>query len=294
MIVVRRSACLGLFLLLTMGMPKALLSDEVTVGFLNMPRELNAVFDDSPLAWFLRRAIADPAIYRSGAGIELNLVDKLEVSSQSDRLGMRLRLGVAFHNGAPLSSVDFEESGARCWRESGRGCQPEAKERVESDALGVKRTWIDLSCSHGQRQGDAQRLLELYSGCLIFEGRLARLFGEQFGRGTSMSSTGPYRVVALRAGREVQLQRNLAGVHDRDGAGLVVVRGFRDPGQGLTALRMGTIAALFVEDETLRDRVSSDETLVWSQCEGFPVIRRVSFDIGCEQGLSVPEMRYRS
>jgi len=78
---------------------------------------------------------------------------------------------------------------------------------------------------------------------------------------------------------------------DVAGSSALALRSYSDPARGLTALREGTVVALFTENAEVLNKAAGDETLVAMQCGGASVIRRRDLIFSCDPSIDVAHLR---
>lgn len=272
--------------------------EGLAVGFEDFGTDLNLVSSSHPAAVVLRSATSDGLISlrrRSDGApaqgrFELAIADSVQTSAAFDRWSFRIRRGGVFHSGRPISSEDVLFSLERCRAEGGlKALKKSVSRRVKTpyDAL---EDWIDLEVESGRAVAESFPV-EL-SRCPIWEASSASLFGEDFGRGSNIVGSGRYRLVGFRPGKQYVLARvGRAEQVDVAGAAALSLRSFPDPARGLTALREGTVVALFTESVGVLEKAKSDETLVAMKCGGASVIRRRDLIFSCDPSIDVAHLR---
>ena len=209
---------------------------------------------------------------------------------EAARWSFRIAPGRLFQNGKPIGLDDVSFSLDRC---RSRGVLSPALQSVyrEEQRPPERYKWIELSfppeVPPEQRRDLGLRLAE----CPIFERRSALLFGDDFGKGSNLVSAGPYVITSFKNNGEFRFSRTAAYGGTEQNSTLET-RPFADSAQRLTALRVGTIAALFTSDQTVLSKAAQDETLEVTTCMEHSLVRRRALVFPCTPDLDVTGIRY--
>ena len=271
-------------------------AEQVVIGVTKLPDDMNLLHSGHEAAWLARRAVGEglTRFHQSqGSGdpsYRLALSGSLRSSRDSSLWNFRLRPGAVFANGQAVGVSDLRFSLDRCLKEGLLSGVKEIRyQRLKSTyQRGALTVEVSLAAPNPAFPADL-------TDCLVVEGGSSRLFGADLGLGTNLVATGRYEISDYHAGRQITLRltrpaRFLGG----GGPEEVVLRGFDQEPAGLTALRIGTISALFAVTEDVLSKAASDETLALMECEGRRLIRRRSFNFGCNPDLNIAEFKTES
>jgi len=275
----------------------------MAVGFAESSPDGAIVDSAEPIAVFIRAAVGLGLLSLRRAtdgrvppgGFELALADALKVSPDYSEWSLRVRRGAKFHSGRPISASDVVFSLDRCRSRGGLQVVKKTTFRRVKTPYDAVEEWVDVTVDmppEGPREGSSTAIVAALAGCPVWERGSAEVFGDAFGIGANFVGAGVYRIGAFKAGRQYTLERVARAERiETAGAGEVTVRTFADPSRGLTALREGTIRALFTGDRAVMDKVAADETLVAYTCAGFSAARRRSVALECDPGIDVAHFR---
>lgn len=285
-----------LFAFVLLGMSQHARAAEVlTLGVPEFGENINFLSDKSLAAVYVRRAGMGRLIEAKpgNSPFELVLADRFTASSDYHQWKFRLPAIARFSNGLPVQVDDVIESLERCQR-SGileRGLKLETEERSAASKVLDGGSWLSLTISPAVDPRVVQNQL---ADCPILERGAAHLFGPELGEGTNFVSTGEYRLLDFKAGRELTLVRTsqIQGKQRRQSADTIVVRGFKEPESALTALRVGTIDAFITGDVTVLKRVHGDETLASFPCGEFTQVHRKGLSISCPEHFVASSVQY--
>lgn len=271
------------------------------IGFPHFPAGINALESSHPAAMVLRSAVTRGLTARTGsdgdAAYRLDLSDNMSVSADYRRWSFRLLADVLFHNGRALAGEDVKASLLRCGESKLRGFGIRGISLRRVPALAdSSREWVDVELA-GEAPDSARRLQNFpaaLADCPILEKESAVLFGADLGTGTNLVAAGDYSIAAFKSNGEIMLKRFASRALAGDTGAGISLRSFDDSTRALTALRGGTIDALFVADERELDASRDDETLVVSECLGFKILQRRGLEFPCQGTVSLAGMRYKS
>jgi hypothetical protein len=122
------------------------------------------------------------------------------------------------------------------------------------------------------------RLTELLASCPIIEQQSGELFADQLGIGSNVVGTGRFKIESVDAGREYHLQQVRFGTTKSK---KIVIRGLKDGTHALTALRSGTVDAIFFDSEDVLSKAAADQTLLISECSGYKFVHRRTLRVEC-------------
>lgn len=160
----------------------------------------------------------------------------------------------------------------------------------ERDLVPGEQRWVKIEVS-SRDAVTAGRFPGQLADCPILEERSSEIFADQLGIGTNVVAAGTFTIASLDPGREIRLSQ--AGLRESGSADLVV-RGFVEPQHALTALRTGTIDALFTRDEGVLAKASNDETLLIESCLDYKLVLRRGLQVPCQPDLDMSNVRYVS
>jgi hypothetical protein len=270
-------------------------AEPLSLGFPLVSGKLSVLDGAQSVAYFARDAVCAflvrsvPVGQHGKSSMELDLADYVNYDPEAGLWSLRLRPGASFPNGRSVLASDVEFSLKRC---AGKGALSGA--RLREMRRREAELWFDFEVSSQERIAG---LIEDLSGCAIVEQQSSVVFGTELGSGTSLVSPGKWGIADYAPGNSLWLSR-----YRDDGTlegAVLELRMFKDPNHGLTALRTGTIAALFTSDAGVLARAGSDETLTLSKCYAgsraeSDVIVRKGFEFSCYPGLNPGAFRYAS
>jgi ABC-type transport system substrate-binding protein len=291
-----RFLCVALFLLFVNLGGWAVASDEVTIGVPKFGEDLNVIRSGEVAARILRGSLTTGLIRtvgkkEKGAGIGFGLADSLVVNDSGQEWGFRLRTGVSFRNGRPVLPSDVIWSLNRCIEGGGLPSISGARLGIAVE-VGVQRDWIYLSFRSPRLILEGSEAANEVSNCPVLEADSGTIFGPAFGQGGNFVSFGEFALSTLRLGKEYEIVRVGSKDPFKHGASKVILRGIAEPDLGLTALRVGTVDAFFVEDSKVLELAQKDETLRVVDCSTYSVIVRVGFKLDCSPSLRMLEVGY--
>lgn len=274
----------------------------ISVGFVDVPQQLNIVSSTHPAAAFIRAATADALTVQQQdfllqRSYRLQLSDSLEVSPNYRLWSFRIKPTARFANGVPIKAEDVVDSIERC-------IQRNSKIVVVANARKGQRfgseQWIDINVKKAPRSFyNAARLPIWLAGCPIYHRETAQLFGSHFGLGTNSVSSGSYYISDFREGKGYQLRAV-------DGSLTVnkhiEIKQFAASDRALTAVRLGDLDLLFLDSfDFERDsqvmevakKALTDETLVVSRCPNYIVILRKGLAFNCQSGIDISTLYYQ-
>ncbi len=216
---------------------------------------------------------------RAGS-FDLSVGDSVQVSADQRQWSFRIRRGETFSSGQPVRAVDVLFSLKRCVADGGVQSLFGFEGRVVEALPGSMEEWVDVRTTDvAPRPSD---LLALVAACPILEEQSSSLFGPRLGEGANIVSVGAFRIADFEAGREVILEQSQAG---EAFAKRIVLRALRDGTHALTALRTGTVDAIFFENSEVLSRAASDQTLLTIECSGYKVVHRRGLNVECRQSV---------
>jgi ABC-type transport system substrate-binding protein len=286
---------LALLLLLLTFPRTARAVDVVTLGVPEFGENINFLTDKSLAATYLRRAGMGRLIEvkPGNTTFELTLADKFNASSDYRSWKFRVPATARFSNGLPVQNLDVIHSLERCQASGGlaSGIQIKTEEGSAASQVLDGGRWISLTI---QPAVDPRLVQDQLGNCPILERGSSRLFGPELGEGSNFISTGEYRLLDFKAGRELTLVRTsqIHGKQRRQSASTIVVRGFKDSESALTALRVGTIDAFVTGDVTVLKRVHGDETLASFSCGELTQVHRKGLSISCPELFVASSVQY--
>ena len=297
-IVILWSALLAL--LLPFGVVKA---EQLSIGFTEFGRGVHYLNDDSALARFVRLATLGQLVESSqviGGQPEflLQLSDSVRSDMRHGRWSFRLKNGIQFSSGRTLHLRDALYSLKRCQQQGVLSANlrftPRLEPHVMSNGRNIERQWLDVSFPVGFVRDDFQALNQRIGKCPILEWASSELFGAELGAGTNLVSAGPFVLQEFKPGNSITLTRNNYFHGRRAALDGLRLRAIQSASQGLSALRLGTVAALFTNDVMLISRAHADETLEVDSCLGFTVVYRRSLNLVCRPVAGVVDLKYLS
>ena len=182
------------------------LAESVSIGVPDFPKDLEYLDSRHPLALIARSAVLAPMIEVSPAGttsLRLRLAAQMVTSADHRTLSLLVQREAHFQNGRSVSAEDIAYALGRC-REKGRlpGVVEISVRTPPSTAraslLTPVQSWVDLRGMADAAQ--VKTLLAALAQCPIFEKKSAQLFGVDFGHGTNLVGSGPFRLREYRSG----------------------------------------------------------------------------------------------
>ena len=270
--------------------------ETLSIGVEQFSDKLDLLDDLHPAAVLLRAGLGEGlvSLRRRSDGaptkgqFELAIADSVNINADFSRWSFRIRRGARFQSGRAISSEDVVFSLERCRAAGALGGVKKSVSRRSKTPYDAMDEWVDLEVDPELRGTLARDLAR----CPIWERESASIFGVEFGQGANVVGGGPFRISSYRPGKQYGLSRLGRSEQAGDGGpAAIVVRGFSEPGRGLTALREGTIALLFTTDAAVLGKASKDETLVLQDCGGLRAIKRRELLLSCEPSLDLARMR---
>jgi hypothetical protein len=268
-------------------------AEPMAIGVPQFSPDLDYLHSDHPAAMLVRRAVGLPLVEeiapaQPGAPSKLRLRAADEVSASTDRRSLSLRIsrGARFADGRRVGAADALYSLEMCRKAGALAGATFTSREIDRGVQGIEE-WIDISSAPSAEKPDPQ-LGTALGKCPILEKRSAVLFGPELGHGSMLVGCGLYHISHFQLGRQVVLQRS--GEDRRPLKSLpevVTIRGFSELEQGLTALRLGNIDALFSPNGEVVEKARKDETLVVSRCSGYDVVFRRGLRLDC-----LPEINF--
>jgi len=286
---------LGIAVLLNLCFAGASAAQSITVGFPEWPAGMNWLDESEIAAQFVRRAVTDTLVQAadmSEKGFRLSLADSLEYRPALGSWLLRLRKGALFWNLEPLRLEDVLFSLERC---RGQGTLKGVKTirgHNKEPIPGLIEQWVRIEWDGSLSSEQSSALPLMLADCPILEASSAEIFGPDLGLGTNVVSLGSFRVSGFSAGREFVLVRAGPPFSQKEAVESIVLRGFKDSNQALTALRSGTVDAFFTNTFEVLEKAKKDETLQVSRCSIYMIVHRKGFNISCNPRLKPAEFRY--
>ena len=278
----RGASALALLLALTAGAVRdgaAAPLRQVTIGVPAWAGSLNYVAGSTPAALMTRSLVFDSVISteRTAAGsaprMTLRLADQVTPGAQAGEWRLRLRSTALFASGEAVTPSDVIDSLEHCPQAAG------VIRRLGSDtpqAAGAEdRSYVRLAVDPSKAAPEL--LYEVLAQCPVWPRTTRENFGNEWGVGTALVGSGPYRITAFLPGKSLQLSTGAPN----DARETLEIRGFESDGQGLMALRAGNVAALLLRGLDTPAEVTSDETLRTLHCPLGTVVLRKSEPLPC-------------
>lgn len=279
-------AAIVLVLCLSAGLSLAQ-EQSFAIGFsAEMPLS-NLLDSPQPSARIVRAATGGVLLRPAGEGVarvDFGLAQSFSVSAEGKIVRLRLKPEALFSNREPVRPADVVFSLKRCIsRWPGPGA-PEGVGEVAATPVSLSGGEVQIALGSATQA----QLWAFLGECPIYEAATARVFGSSFGAGSNIVGSGAFVLTSFRSRpAEIVLRRlSQTGVL-RGQAVELTLRSMEDAERGLSALRIGTISALFTEDSAVLDKAAKDETLFASRCFGYSVIKRRGFVFPCEHGIDL-------
>ncbi|MBX7136609.1 MAG: hypothetical protein K1X83_01405 [Oligoflexia bacterium] len=220
-------------------------------------------------------------------GFALSLSDSMTVKPSEMRWSFRLRSDRTFPNGNPVRAEDLKFSLERCQKMGKLALVKQIELRSSSTSSDATEWWVDLTAAPGLPLSRlSSELPASLAGCPTLEHSSAVRFGKDLGEGTNFVSAGPFAVTRFKK-NELELSRLASPGFNVGPSEIITVRGFDSAERSLSALRLGTIDALFTRDQAVASRAVGDETLLSSNCSGYIVLQRRGLKFNC---LDYPDL----
>lgn len=222
--------------------------------------------------------LADAVEFRTDSTPSLSKPD-LQGQHLSAQWLFRIRRDVTFHNGRRIAAEDVRSSIARC--------ADQDRSYAVSDVSiewrgGHDEAWVVVHTPAGESAAAVPAKL---SRCAIVPKRATAILGREFGRGNTLIGSGPYELGEWQEDSYVTLRRfephrQRLGANER-----FRIQRVRVGEQGLAALRVGNIIALFGADKKTIELASKDETLVLLNCGEAQIVSRRNVILPCVDGV---------
>lgn len=284
-----RGATVAWLMALLLAAPLAAAADPLSMGVPEFGGDLDYLNSSHPAALLVRRAIGEPLLEElpaakpeAPARLRLRVADAFSSGADHRSISLRLSPAERFANGHKVQAEDARFSLALCQQRGLFKGATFATRAVDRGISGVEE-WVDVIPGKG-----AEHVTAELGRCPVLEKRSGKLFGNDLGHGSAIVGSGPYHISHFQLGRQIVLER--AGEQRRPLKSLpelVTIRGFTDLEQGLAALRLGNIDALFSPTAVVREKARKDETLSLVQCSGYEVVLRKGLRLEC-----VPEIEF--
>lgn len=283
-------------------------AESVTIGGPWPGGELNFLSSKNPLMLLIKRAVTGTLTEKKKVAVngelpyKLSLADRLIVSPDYRVWSFRARPLIRFNNGQEVLAEDLEFSLKRCLPGLAGQMLESVKGRSLINSSGIREQWVDIKLAKSPKLLEiSTNIPVLISYCPIMEAESSRLFGSYLGYGTNIISTGNYLIAGFRSGRDFALHTGpLAELGRKNFVSDLHLRGFRDPRQGLTALRLGSVDMLFTEDSEVLKLARTDPTLSVDGCriistEGelnYSFVKRKGFRFICSPDFDLSAIGY--
>lgn len=246
---------------------------------------------DEPLAAIVHAATGAALTRRdngeSANGFELWMADSLRNSPDFLSWSFHLPKALVFHSGASVEVDDV------VW--SLEKCPALNKLAVKVEAVSDSSGWVKMTVPAETSVAQRAKLPIVLAECWIYPRKQAQAFEENWGYGTNLVSAGPYRLRYFAPERQVELERftGYFGSVTQDYAPGLVLRVFNNSRDARTALRVGTVSAVFLPSATSIEQgqpdISSDDTLKAHQCGRFLVWARKDFHLKCDPDIDATQ-----
>lgn len=249
-------------------------AQELAIGVPLVEQSLNLVESGNPFAQLVLHSTTQPLLRVDSSKnnkVQLVLADSFSTSLDGKSVEIRLRAGASFINSKMVGESDLVSSLGRCIGA--------VFKTADSNGLTfnvyTKEQRIYVSISGQQEQSD---IFSFLASCPIFEERSTKLFGRDLGSANLLLATGPYQLVSRNKNREARMERVSKS---NAWASALTVRGFADSVHALTALRTGTIDAVYTQDLEVTSKAMDDPTLLTADCGVYNIILRKGLEITC-------------
>lgn len=262
-----------------------------------------ATFDESYLAstnrtaWFVVAAVSSGltrivSMADGSTDFALSLADQVQSSADTADWTFRLRPGVTFSNGEPISGEDVVYSLNECVLNNKivapiSSVSSQNLVQIGSRAYDVVEVKLKLP--------DPELPIQIAT-CPVVSKRVQTAFGLESGRGTNLIAAGPYYISEFRSGRRINFLRaaNYAGRKPYFEG--VILQNYTDLEQALVALRSGTLDLLIDANDSLLEKAKKDETLRITACQGgkYAIHRKELVDLKCDPIIMFDKVKYSS
>ena len=217
----------------------------------------------------------------------------MKVSADYRTWSFRLRSDAVFHNRRPLRGQDVVFSLQRCaglaeWKAP----IEDVVVREESQQAQGNIEWVDVRLPAGST-AELRGFPAALAACPILEKHSSQLFEKDLGAGTNLIAAGDYAVSSFKAGGEIELARFRAR-HTGEGGDTIILRSFESTVRALSALRGGTLDALFLGKGLDIPPPADDPTIVPARCLGFDILIRRGLEFPCQGSIDISAVRYKS
>ncbi len=279
-------------------------ADTLTLGFREFPNDLDLLRSHELVAQVARAGIVQTLVNRNDGPLpyRLGLADSMSVGADRKMWSFRIRSGAKFHDGHLVGADDVVFSLNRCAASGELSSVARIEARRVDRAQGGAENWVDVgvdetrqtlsdqAASGEQPPRKAGFSPVALSNCPVIERSSSELFGSVLGTGSNLVSLGAYFISDFSSGREITL--NKYNQVSQEGASQIVLRGFKDSLHGLTALRSGTVDALFEPSQEVIEKAQKDQTLELVDCLSGKLVLRRGFEFNCKAGVNLSKLRY--
>lgn len=279
----------------------AVSAETFTIGMHTFDPGINWLDSETLVAELVRagvgsglvRKVSDRALNGSAPWpVTLDLSDSMNVSQDQKLWSFRLRADLSFRNGESVSGDDVVFSLERCKQKGGLSFVKRITLKEQQLTPDLIRTSVEIELPDSPKalldQNGAVDFPAALANCPILDQETALAFGSDWAKGTNLVSAGRYYLSAFAEGREVVLTSS--GNNSREAA--VILRGYGDDSQGLTALRSGSVDAFFARDHLIIEKGRRDSTLTVSSCLGHSVIYRKGLNLNCASQIRLEQIKY--
>lgn len=232
-------------------------------------------------------AVTDPLLAAKPGKANFSMIfsDSFQVDAAGVVWSYRVRQGMVFSHGAPVTAQDLCYSLIRCAHLPATENPIIDSCTVRAEGIeGVAHDWIDVRFSGlPDKRARQQAVVQKLSSCPILHQKSSDIFAEDLAKGSNLLASGEFHLNGFLTDKSLQLKR-----FQRDRSGrtvpqqIVELKGFSSMKDALTALRVGTIGMFFNTDPDIEKSAISDETLRVSDCGAERVIYRRGFQFSCE------------
>lgn len=266
--------------------PSAVAAQSIHIVFNEIPADLKITESMEPSAVFMRRAVEGTLLNMSSeekpAVPRLDLADSLSVLNRGREIVLGFRKGASFSSGRPATDEDIAYSLQLCrntgWLKEIEKFSVQVDERGSEDAISINFVLTEASTT--------ESALLSVADCPIYEAKSTRLFGDAFGKGTNIVSTGTFVISSFASAHSYQLMRSPSSAPNGEGPQEIVLTASGDASRALSSLRAGDADILFLtnQDGEVLQKAGGDESLVVSQCGINKLVYRRRLEVICENG----------
>ncbi|MEZ4753492.1 MAG: ABC transporter substrate-binding protein [Bdellovibrionota bacterium] len=267
-------------------------ADKISIGVPEFDKEINLLKSPSIAAQISRSGLVAGLTKLKNEGhipYSLDIADNMTVSSDFSSISFRIAGGRNFNNNTPIEPIDVLYSINRCMLDNIIEGVSNSRIEKKDDKL-LSGSWVTLNFMKPSPEVSATIPVALAS-CPIIDSQSSYLFGEKLGSSTMLVSSGDFAISLFKPGRSIELAR-VATQSVSKGPSSIEIRGFSDSNRALTALRLGTVDVVFVENEDTLLRASQDETVLISSCLGSKIILRKGLRFKCSPTLNFESIEY--